>query len=739
MTSLALCLIFAIAASANDESTPLSIHDLKAACRLGADTNVNPFPEHVTIRGIVTWHADDSTMPGYLTMQDSSGAIWVNVNLARQLGVWAGADDTWRTIAPGDSIVATGFVDTTGYAPMLIPSTVAHVADPSDDWKPEPRQPDKNSFFSGSEDCSLVTVVGVLRGFRKDPERWILVLGWESQQFFATIPRECLSEAPSHLVDSVVALTGVATSRFTTRGQFVSPTIHLRRADDLEIVSPPENDAFSAPFFPLRNLARYNPTPPSRHRISSEGIVTYCLPGEFLYLQEGATGVRIETSATDSYAPGERVRVAGFLDSSRVLAGVSEAASLVEATIKRVGNTEPVPITSISPDEISHLNRRAQQNGLLANPGDYDGCLIEFPARLMEIRQTTPGAALLVSTGETTLPVLIPFATAFTAVRSIPINSELRIRGIVQFDLQSPLGGRPMWHLPVVETMAVFARSAEDVEIVRRPSWWTPIRLGIALATVALGLVATLTWATVLRREVATQAVKLAAEMKSRHEAAVGFRATLRERNRLAANLHDTLLQSLSAIGMQLQACELGIIRGLVPAGEEIGRARTIVDHAVAELRESVWVLRTFPLQGKTFIQSLHTFTDSVAKQHSVAVHLHSDPGCSSVSEHVASTLFLVVQEAVRNAIHHGVARTVTIHIWPVAATKTIHVTVADDGCGFDTDSVSGPTQGHFGLYGMRERIERLGGTFSLLTTPGHGTTITITAPAQAEGDDFEG
>jgi len=94
--------------------------------------------------------------------------------------------------------------------------------------------------------------------------------------------------------------------------------------------------------------------------------------------------------------------------------------------------------------------------------------------------------------------------------------------------------------------------------------------------------------------------------MRHRRDAAIEYDASRRERNRLAANLHDMLLQTLGGIDYQLGAC---LATSLTQGGEaeHLQVASRMVEHATKELRGSVWALRTVPLVGHSFTDSLET------------------------------------------------------------------------------------------------------------------------------------
>ena len=164
-----------------------------------------------------------------------------------------------------------------------------------------------------------------------------------------------------------------------------------------------------------------------------------------------------------------------------------------------------------------------------------------------------------------------------------------------------------------------------------------------------------------------------------------------------------------------------------------------MVKHAAADLRNSVWALRTAPLAGRSFAESLDAIVAHLGADRPGRIRLRFEGRPFSVPNFVAGNLMLVVQEAVRNAVHHGEANAIDVTVRYDEASKGIDITVSDDGSGFDAATCRGPKQGHFGLQGMRERIEGLGGQFSLETAPGRGTTVAaevVVAKHDAELDE---
>jgi len=704
--------------------------------------------EPVLIRGTVTWlsssnpHSTPSDADAwqYVVVQDDSAGIWVNVRLARERGVWRGADGDTDDLEAGMQVEVAGLRDLDGFAPLIIPRSIRVISRAI--HLPEAVPAERERLFNGCDACVRIEVEGLLQGFRSGGvhgnSHWVLVMESDGKRFLATVPQQAITPDPAHLVDGTLRVRGVAASRFTTRGEFVAPTIHIGRDEDITLVASPPTPPFESPLLPLPGISRFQREPPSIHRVRTRGIVTYAVPGEVFFLQQAAVAVRVETQSPESLQPGELVEVAGFVDRSRVVAGVSQAASMSEALVRRLGAGDPPVPASIQPDEIVALNMTARENGLIARPGDYDGCLISFRARLVEIRRSIAGGLLLLSSGKSTVSAAIP-AAGFEELKKLEVGSELQVTGIAQVDLKPELGARPIWLLPAVERIDVLLRTADDVTVLAKPSWWTPRRLAAALATTVGILAAALGWVWLLRRQVTSTSVSLATEMRTRRESAIEFNATIRERNRLAANLHDTLLQTMSAIGMQLQSCELSGREGGIPAANHLGLARRMVDHAVGELRESVWALRSFPLKGQTFPEAVVSLAAHLAEGQEARIMVEIEGVEADVSDFVAGNLLLLVQEAIINAVHH--ARPASIHVTVAfdPSHDVIDVSVRDDGQGFVPGTQPGPLRGHFGLQGMRERAERLGGTLHIESDPDRGTTIRARAHNMPNDREIEG
>ena len=673
----------------------------------------------VQVRGVITWRSPE----GPIMVQDTSAGIWVGVGRARQNRLWEMDDSVIDSLRVGQTVEILGISDPGGYAPVILPRTIRVLGEQA---LPTPLPMTPARFFSGADDGVRVQVRGVVQGFQSAETGWLIHLNSNPGRSTVEVPATVFPN-PAELVDAEVRVSGVAVSRFNTRGEITMPRLFANDASDF-VIEVPGAAPFDAPLVPLDRILAFRPEPLGPHRVRVVGTVTFALPGKFLYLQAGESAMRVETRATDVGTPGDQVEAAGFGDMTR------HVGTLAEAQVRKIGRgviPEPVAIT---PEEIIALNTTAMTTGQRAKPHDFDGHLVRFRATLLAVQVATdprqPVRRLTLERGELVLSAIL-HAGDTTALDGLQPGSVVEITALVQLEYTPVEGSRRSL---VPSRLDVVLRRAADVFVVEAPFWWTPGRLlsAVAIAVVALG--AALAWVWQLRRQVRRKTRELAAEMSARRDAAIEFQATLRERNRLAANLHDTLLQTLGGIGFQMEACEAEAA-GPRPDGKtpvHLPVARRMLDHAVDELRSSVWALRSLPLHGLAMPAALRSLAERAGAGHDVKIDVHTAGDLAHVPDFVAGNLLLVAQEALHNALKHGHPRNVTLDVRLAEKPEWVAVTVRDDGRGFTVGAQVGATQGHFGLTGMRERIERLNGTLRIESAPGEGTTIHFEVPLRA-------
>lgn len=226
----------------------------------------------------------------------------------------------------------------------------------------------------------------------------------------------------------------------------------------------------------------------------------------------------------------------------------------------------------------------------------------------------------------------------------------------------------------------------------------------------------------------------LLAEKQSRQELALANRrlrrytlliedqATLQERNRIAREIHDSVGHALTAQSIQLENVAILLPDDAQTIHNHLRKARQLGKQALENVRQSVATLRTHPLQGK----SLSNAVTQLVKEFEVNNNLQIEADINLPSINTSETkiaLYRVIQEALTNISKHSQASQIKVQLHET--TQGIFLVIADNGVGFNPQE---NTTG-FGLQGMQERVEALGGIFSLTSYPAQGCTISVEIP----------
>lgn len=227
------------------------------------------------------------------------------------------------------------------------------------------------------------------------------------------------------------------------------------------------------------------------------------------------------------------------------------------------------------------------------------------------------------------------------------------------------------------------------------------------------------------RREVIAELVATRSALASR-EREVGREA---ERARLAGEIHDTVAQGLSSIGMLLHAAERTDPEHR--AIEQIRLAREVAGDNLNETRRLISALRPAPLEGVSLAGALRRVAERVrAENPGLAVYVDGEFTGEPPAE-IAAALVRVAQEALSNAVKHGTPEHIALTLFD--SPGEVSLTIADDGIGFD---VAAPrAAASFGLDGMSRRVEDLGGMLEVESKVGRGTAVRAVLPARVEDE----
>jgi signal transduction histidine kinase len=211
----------------------------------------------------------------------------------------------------------------------------------------------------------------------------------------------------------------------------------------------------------------------------------------------------------------------------------------------------------------------------------------------------------------------------------------------------------------------------------------------------------------------------------------------LRERHRMAREIHDTLAQGFTSIVMNLEAAEGAMPQGFMRAQHHLNQARITARESLTEARRLVWALRPDLLEEASLPDALGELAQRWSQESGItAAFATTGTPCPLLPE-IEATLFRVAQEALSNVRKHarGASRAALTLSY---MGDTVALDTRDDGAGFDpareVEKVRDRYSGGFGLRGMRERVEGVGGTLSIESAPGEGSALVVELPAVLSG-----
>ena len=201
--------------------------------------------------------------------------------------------------------------------------------------------------------------------------------------------------------------------------------------------------------------------------------------------------------------------------------------------------------------------------------------------------------------------------------------------------------------------------------------------------------------------------------------------AVLRERERLARDLHDNLGHSLVTLTVQLEAAQRLFATDSVRAMALLTEMQKLTRASMEDLRRSLANLRARGLGDRSLAQALQTLCDEAGQGSAVKIECRLADGADHLPPLVAEALWRVAQEALTNVHKHAQSSCVQVNL--TLQPKEVLLRVSDDGIGLPPGVEEKP--GHYGLRGMRERVEGLGGTFTLAADGNRGTVIEARVP----------
>ena len=612
----------------------------------------------------------------------------------------------------GDLVEVTGVTGPGDYAPIVEFMQVRRLG-----TAPLPPAPPVtlSQLLTGKFDSRRVEVRGVVQHATlvEQPGRMAFEVVGEFGQITAFAPAG--GDEPSSFIDAEVTVQGVCFPLFNERAQVAGARLELNNTREIDVTRPPVPDPFQAPLVALDELQAFSPEGVSFHRQRIRATVTLVRPRDYIYVQNDTESMRINLADEVDVRPGDRIEAVGF---------ARPGVRFVEwqhALVRKIGDG-PVPkaISTTRADVlrlVSPLDDRTT--------GDFDGRLVTITGRLKGVEATENNERrIFIDCDGQVVSALLATAEEGGAIDALRIGSTVRVTGVCRVDYTehwpTPVQARPV-------EMRLLLRGPDDITVIRAASWWTPARLRIALMVLGVLLLAALPWLRSLRRQVGERTRELASETRARQDAEIEFRATLRERERVAADMHDTVEQALTGVSYQLAIADRLQDTDPQRGREHLQLAKQLLSQSREDVRQSVWNLRAQTLNGRPLAEVLRDIAAGLSAKHETDAEVRVTGSECAIPERVAGHLVLLARESMTNALKHADPDKILLTL--AFGDDTVELTVEDDGRGFDPATAPGMGEGHMGLQGMRERVKRLEGALHIDSQPGHGTTIRATVP----------
>ena len=203
------------------------------------------------------------------------------------------------------------------------------------------------------------------------------------------------------------------------------------------------------------------------------------------------------------------------------------------------------------------------------------------------------------------------------------------------------------------------------------------------------------------------------------------------ERRRVAMELHDGVIQNLVSAAFRLQLCSARLESDPEEARRALLESREIIDAGIAEMRRIISGLRPSILDDLGLSAALQKYIMRLQEETPFDIHIElEETGIPPLTTEAETALFRIAQEALNNVVRHSRCRRARVTIG--VEDGELFLRVEDDGVGFEPPGAQRRTARSYGLVGMRERAESLGGTMAVESAPGEGTSVEVRFPLYA-------
>ncbi|MDQ8205448.1 sensor histidine kinase [Pelagicoccus sp. SDUM812003] len=612
---------------------------------------------------------------------------------------------------PKDLVEVEGVTLAGDYAPCGVAHSVRRIGYTD---MPEPRPATIAELHTGQLDAAWVEVTGIVRSIEHlpdtvpedpyaaadpslvtEPHDYTLLKLADGHSEVAVELQEVLD--PKKYLDAKIRLRGINFYLQNDNRQAVRPILHSTNGIVPEIIQPPLTTDFSGPPRPVSSLITFDPTGGHPgHRVHVRGVVTHHRPGQALWIRDETHSLQIHTTQADHLVPGDIVDALGFPEMG------TYSPVLQDAVFRRSDSqSSPDPVRL---DDIEMITQ-------------HDSNLVLVEARLVEVQRYPESVELTLQGLGTTISASLPTGSETTDLPNWEAGSTVSVSGIASVGVEDTIPRNGRW---TPQSLHILLRSPGDLAVIVPAPWWTSKRISYALALVLTLAVITIAIVVLLSRR------RIHEQKQQRSMAESEFSAILNERNRVAREIHDTLAQSIGAISVQLELVRTDASNLSDGTLKHVKTAHMLARNALTDARDSIWNMRSQVLEKHDLGEALKRIVKQLTDGTEIVASAQVEGQRRRLPPIVENNLLRIGQEAVTNACKHAnphrIDVTITYH------KRRVELEVSDDGNGFDPDAVSRDENRSFGLVGMRERIELIGGNIEFRSAIGKGTRIWVEA-----------
>ncbi len=623
----------------------------------------------VRLTGVITYF--DSAV-GHAFIHDETGAVFFRPGVASTPGA--------VSAEIGDEVEIVGLTWSGTFSPSVAGDSIDAEGEPGpvelhfrgEGELPDPVTVPFDQLRTGRWHDELVAVRATVRECRasegEGKRTFMLKLSGSAGQSIEAWGRHLDLGEPQDWIDQDVTLKAVVAGGGDESGQLRNA--HLLIGKSSWIVRDTESleAAFAQPPLAFDQLRSYKSPSAHNRRFRVDGSISFVESGVGFFLSDGDLGLWVGTMQETEFAVGDVVSVAGYLSVEGVTDGIVRINARGTSPAGRIVAPQDLGADEAQGALVSVEGiLRASGRDWLSLEGQ-GGALVR--AEGVELDGTPePGARLLVT--------------------GVAEGGQLRLR------------------------------NAADIVVVESAPWLTETRRYWLFGGIAFLAVVGVLWMVSLRRQVARQTELIQAQT---------VQATLvEERQRMARELHDSLEQHLIGLHLQIDTLRDRLADSPESLRKLADGVAQMLNHCRDETRRSVFELRTQMLRNEGLAATLVQLAKEANHENGPSVITEISGESTPLERSTQFHLLRCAQEAVANALKHANANEIRICL--EYKTDESHLTIADDGRGFEPVEADSPSRPSFGLMHLRERASRIGAGLSIESTPGAGTTITISIP----------